>query len=105
MPGACPGPLHWDSTTCPAGVTDGAGGFRAKPCARCGKALSCAGCVCLKSPGEGRVAGCALGGLTLYWEGGVAGNQNPGGMQVAVAEQLPWHSAVCWDKTKINLAF
>lgn len=81
------------------------GGFRAKPCARRGKALSCTGYVCLKSPGEGRVAGCALGGLTLYWEGDVAGNQNPGGMQVAVAEQLPWHSAVCWDKTKINLAF
>lgn len=81
------------------------GGFRAKPCARSGKALSCTGYVCQKSPREGRVAGCALGGLTSYWEGDVAGNQNPGGMQVAVSEQLPWRSAVCWDKTKINLAF
>jgi len=46
------------------------------------------------------VAGCALGGLVLYWEGNV-----PRGMQVATAKQLLQCTSVCWDKTKIKLAF
>lgn len=42
--------------------------------------------------------------LTLYQEGTSAGDQkHPAGMEVAAAELLLWHSAVCLDITKIIL--
>lgn len=79
------------------------GDFGAEPCGSLGKAHLCTGYVCLIS--KRRSVLLALPLLTLCQEGTVAGNQkHPAGMEVAAAELLLWCSAVCWDKTKINLA-
>lgn len=79
------------------------GDFGAEPCGSLGKAHLCTGYACLIPKGRSVVL--AVPFLTLCQEGASAGDQkHPAGMEVAAAEPLLWHSAVCWDKTKINVA-
>lgn len=63
----------------------------------------CAQGTCVSHP-RGSSVLLAVPFLTVYQEGTSAGDQkHPAGMEVAAAELLLWHSAVCLDITKIIL--